>query len=176
MQAIRLTLYIAAVASAGAGQPEFEVASVKPAAPVAGHFQYHMTMKVDAAMVNISNASLTYLVRTAYRVNSYQISGPDRMETQKFDVVAKLPAAGTAKDAAQDQILEMLQALLAARFQLAAHHATQERLVRALVAGKNGARLATPPTGPDAAWSRSMGRKARCMWTPGICPCPHWPS
>jgi hypothetical protein len=39
MQVIRLTLYIAAVASASAAQPEFEVASVKPAAPVTGHFQ-----------------------------------------------------------------------------------------------------------------------------------------
>jgi uncharacterized protein (TIGR03435 family) len=158
MQAFRLILYIAAVASAAAAQPEFEVASVKPAAPVTGHFQYHMTMKVDAAMVDISNASLTDLVRTAYRVNSYQISGPDWIATQKFDVVAKLPAAGTAKDAPQDQIPEMLQALLAARFQLAVHHATQERLVRALVAGKNGAKLKQSAAGADAAtWSRSMG-------------------
>jgi uncharacterized protein (TIGR03435 family) len=158
MQAIRLTLYIAAIASAAAAQPEFDVASVKPAAPVTGHFEYHMTMKVDAAMVDISNASLTDLVRTAYRVNSYQISGPDWMAAQKFDVVAKLPAAGTARDAVQDQIPEMLQALLAARFQLAAHHATQERLVRALVTGKNGAKLAASPAGADAAaWTRSMG-------------------
>jgi uncharacterized protein (TIGR03435 family) len=157
MEAIRLALCIAAVASAAAAQPEFEVASVKPAAPVSGHFQYHMTMKVDAAMVDISNASLTDLIRTAYRVNSYQISGPDWMAAQKFDVVAKLPAAA-AKDAAQDQIPEMLQALLATRFQLAVHHATQERLVRALVAGKNGARLAASPAGADAAaWSRSLG-------------------
>jgi hypothetical protein len=118
MQAIRLTLYIAAVASAAAAQPEFEVASVKPAAPVTGHFQYHATMKVDAAMVDISNASPTDLVRTAYRVNSYQICGPDWMAAQKFDVVTKLPAAGAVKYAAQEQIPEMLQALLAPRFQL----------------------------------------------------------
>jgi uncharacterized protein (TIGR03435 family) len=157
MQAIRLTLLIAAVAFSAAAQPEFEVASVKPAAPVTGHFQYHMTMKVDAAMVDISNASLTDLVRTAYRVNSYQISGLDWMTTEKFDVVAKLPTAA-ATDAAPDQIPEMLQALLAASFQLAVHHATQERPVRALVVGKNGARLAASPAGADAAaWSRSMG-------------------
>jgi uncharacterized protein (TIGR03435 family) len=154
-QAIRLTLYIAAVASAAAAQLEFEVASVKPAAPVTGHFQYHMTMTVDAARVDISSASLTDLVRTAYRVNSYQIAGPDWMAAQKFDVVAKLPARA-AKDKAQDQIPEMLQSLLAARFQLVAHHATQERLVRALVAGKNGARLKESASA-DAAWSRSMG-------------------
>jgi uncharacterized protein (TIGR03435 family) len=150
MQAIRLMLYIAAVGSAA--QPEFEVASIKPAAPVTGHFQYHMTMKVDAARVDISNASLTDLLRTAYRVNSYQISGPDWMAAQKFDVVAKLPS-----EAAQDHIPEMLQSLLAARFQLLAHHATQQRLVRALVAGKNGARLKESPAGAGAAWSRSMG-------------------
>jgi uncharacterized protein (TIGR03435 family) len=113
-----------------------------------------MTMKVDAARVDISNASLTDLVRTAYRVNSYQISGPDWMAAQKFDVVATLPARA-AKDKAQDQIPEMLQSLLAARFQLVAHHATQKRLVRALVAGKNGARLKESASA-DAAWSRSM--------------------
>jgi uncharacterized protein (TIGR03435 family) len=158
MQAIRLMLFIAAVAAAAAAQPEFEVASVKPAAPVTGHFQYHMTMKVDAAMVDIANASVTDLVRTAYRVNSYQIAGPDWMAAVKYDVVAKLPAAGAAKDDAKDQIPEMLQALLAARFQLAVHHATQERLVRALVAGKSGARLKESRDGAEAAtWSRSMG-------------------
>lgn len=140
-------------ASAAPGQTAFEVASVKPAAPTTGHFQYHMTMKTDAGRVEIANASLIDLVRTGYGVKSDQISGPDWMPTEKFDVVAKLP-----EGAAPDEIPKMLQTLLATRFKLAMHRSSGEHAGLAIVAAKSGPKLKESEPDPDGSrsgWTRT---------------------
>jgi uncharacterized protein (TIGR03435 family) len=118
----------------------FEVASVKPAAPLdRGQIlsgQMHVDMKIDAARVDIGSMSLADLIRVAYRVKPYQISGPDWMASERFDVLAKLP-----EGASREQVPEMLQALLAERFKLTAHRESKEHAVYALVVGKNGPKL-----------------------------------
>jgi uncharacterized protein (TIGR03435 family) len=85
------------------------------------------------------------LIRVAYRVKPYQVSGPDWMATERFDVLAKLP-----EGARQEQVPEMLQALLAERFKLTVHRESQERAVYALVVGKNGPKLKESPPDADA--------------------------
>lgn len=119
------------ICGAGFSQTAFEVASVKPAAPVTGHQQYHMTVNSSPAGIEYLNASLVDLIHTAYRVNANQVQGPEWMKSEKFDVVAKLPAG-----ASREQAPEMLQALLAERFKLAAHRATQVLPAYALVMRK----------------------------------------
>jgi uncharacterized protein (TIGR03435 family) len=131
----------------------FEVASIKPSAPLdarqAMTGQQRVGMKVDGDRMDIANLSLADLVRTAYRVKPYQIAAPDWMKRQRFDIVAKLP-----EGASHDQVPEMLKELLAQRFKLAVHRETKEHLVYALVVGKNGPKLVeapldtAPPTGP----------------------------
>jgi len=78
----------------------FEVASVKPAAPLdRGQIlsgEAHVGMKIDAARVDIGSMSLADLIRVAYRVKPYQISGPDWMASERFDVLAKMPEAPPA--------------------------------------------------------------------------------
>src|SRR6266568_3431318 len=73
----------------------FEVASIKPAAPLNTRQvmmgQQRVGMKVDAARVDIANLSLADLVRIAYRVKPYQIAEPTWMKGARFDIVAKLP-------------------------------------------------------------------------------------
>jgi uncharacterized protein (TIGR03435 family) len=135
-------------AGAALGQtPAFEVASVKPAAPLdrsqmlSG--QMHVGMKVDAARVDIGSMSLAELIRVAYRVKAYQVSGPDWMASERFDVLAKLP-----EGASSAQVPEMLQALLAERFKLTVHRESKEHAVYALVVGKNGPKL--KESAPDA--------------------------
>src|SRR5205807_7517580 len=64
------------------------------------------------------------------------ISGPAWLETERFDIIAKIP-----EDAARDQISQMFQALLADRFKLKLHREKKERPVYALVAGKNGPKI-----------------------------------
>jgi uncharacterized protein (TIGR03435 family) len=123
----------------------FEVASIKPAAPLnareAMMGQQRVGMKVDATRVDIANLSLADLVRIAYRVKPYQIAGPPWMKGTRFDIVAKLP-----EGASPDQAPEMLQKLLVERFKLTVHRETKEHAVYALVVGKNGPKLVEAPT------------------------------
>src|SRR5689334_22836729 len=71
----------------------FEVATIKQSAPMnpamiaAG--KLHVGMQIDAARVDIGFFSLADLIRTAYRVKSYQVS--DWMTAQRFDILAKMP-------------------------------------------------------------------------------------
>jgi uncharacterized protein (TIGR03435 family) len=125
----------------------FEVASIKPAEPItqakitSGNF--HFGMFVEGLRVDIGYSSLAELIPIAFNVKSHQVSGPDWMGTQRFDILAKMPE-GTTKE----QVPEMLQALLVERFQLKIHRENREQNVYALVVGKGGPRLKDAP--PDA--------------------------
>ena len=102
LRTIRVALLLAACAAHGqtpAAAPTFEVASVKPAGPLnpaaIASGQMRVGMKIDAARVDIGSLSLADLIRIAYRVKAYQVSGPDWMSTERFDVRAKLPEGAT---------------------------------------------------------------------------------
>ena len=135
--------------------PAFEVASIKPAAPItsltpamiqSGKLRIGMT--VVGSRVDIGFMSLADLIRTAYDVKPHQISGPDWMAAERFDITAKLPDGAT-----KDQVNVMLQALLAERFKLTVHHETKDRPVYALIVGKGGSKLkeSEPETDADVA-------------------------
>jgi uncharacterized protein (TIGR03435 family) len=123
-----------------AAGPAFEVASIKPAAPLnpgmLASGQTHLGMKIDGSRVDIRYISLGALIRMAYRVRTDQLSGPDWMNAERWDILAKLP-----EGASTSQVPEMLQALLAERFKLTLHRESVERGVYALVVGKNGPKL-----------------------------------
>jgi uncharacterized protein (TIGR03435 family) len=130
--------------------PAFEVASIKPSPPIDANAilsgKMHVGMKTDAARVDIGFMSLADLIRVAYRVKPYQISGPDWMSAQRFDIQAKM-----ADGASTDQVPEMLQALLADRFKLVLHRDDTEHAVYALVVGKGGSKLKDAVPDPDPA-------------------------
>ncbi len=113
----------------------FEVASIKPAAPMPMG-KMAVGMNSDAGMLRYTNVSLKDCIRTAYRVKDFQVQGPDWIESTRFDIVAKLPA-----DSTKDQIPEMLQTLLADRFKLTLHRETKEHAIYALIVGKGGPKL-----------------------------------
>lgn len=120
---------------APAAKPEFEVASIKPSPPMPMG-KVMIGMNSDGGMLRYTNVSLKECIRTAYRVKDFQVQGPDWIGSDRFDIVAKLP-----EGASNDQIPEMLQALLADRFKLTLHKETKEHAVYALVTGKNGPKL-----------------------------------
>ena len=128
----------------------FEVASIKPAEPLDAQRlmsgQQRITVNVDAARADFRDFSLAELIRAAYRVRLYQVSGPDWVTTTRFDVVAKLPEGVSA-----EQVPEMLKQLLAERFHLAVHSSSKEMPVYALAIGKEGSKLkeSTPATAAD---------------------------
>lgn len=131
-------------------QRSFEVASIKNAPPYTMEMMHSgkvkLGMKVDGARVEFGATALTELIARAYRVRTFQVSGPGWMNDQKYDIMAKLPEGATP-----DQIPEMLQALLADRFKLTTHRTTKEFGVYALVVAKDGMKLTPRPKDYDPA-------------------------
>src|SRR5262245_13544601 len=127
----------------------FEVASIKPAEPITPAMiaagKLHVGMSVDGARVDIGYLSLGELIPMAFKVKSYQVSGPDWLRAQRFDILAKLPEGAT-----KEQVPEMLQALLVERFQLKARKENREIPVYALVMNKDGHKLKESPPETDA--------------------------
>ena len=119
------------------GQATFEVASIKPAAPVEfGRTSVRRSVtkeKGTQGRLNYQGISLMDLIGDAYRVQHRQISGPDWLTSQRFDILAVIPAAQN-----NDQLPEMLGALLQERFKLKVHEDTKEEQVYRLVLA-NGA-------------------------------------
>ena len=142
------------VADAQSAPPAaFEVATIKPSAPLdpaaiavamrAGKMPRFGAL-VDGDRADYRYMTLKDLVADAYRVQGYQVDGPDWMSQQRFDIVATMPAGSTKEDAPA-----MLKQLLADRFKLAVHMTTQERPVLGLVVGKSGPKMKeAPPTPP----------------------------
>ena len=69
----------------------------------------------------------------AFKVKMDQIEGPSWLETDCFEISAKIPEGATS-----EQLPAMLQALLAERFKLAAHKEDRPRSGYALVVDKGG--------------------------------------
>ncbi len=141
-------LTASAVAQAPSAPPlAFEVASVKPAGPLNPQLiaagKINIGMKVDKAVVSIGSLSLADLIRIAYKIKSYQLSGPSWLVQERFNIQAKMPDGAAEKD-----VPEMLQALLAERFQMKIHRETKEHSVLALVVAKGGHKMKDAP--PDA--------------------------
>ena len=138
-------------AQAPAARPEFEVASIKPSA-VGAINQVRAGVRVDGSQVSCTSLSLNDYLGIAYRVKNYQISAPDWMASQRFDINAKIPAGSAAK------LPEMLQALLEDRFQMKMHREVKDLPVYGLVVGKGGIKMQESP--PDPVDARSSGRGA----------------
>ena len=136
-----LPLFLAAALLAQK-RPEFEVASIKPL-DQGMQPGVRLGLQVDGSQVHFRGLSLQDLIVSAYRVKRYQVTGPDWIVGQRFDVVAKLP-----DDATRDQVPEMLEALLEDRFQLKSHREQKEVAVLALTALGDGAKMRESPDDP----------------------------
>jgi len=141
---------------ARAAGPEFEVANITPAAqPTPELFRsgkIHIGMTVTGARVDIGGMPLTTLIQQAYRVKQFQVVAADWMRESRWDILAKLPDG-----ASQEQIPEMLQALLTDRFKLAVHRDSKELPVYALVVGKGGLKMKPYVPEPGAATDAPAG-------------------
>ena len=131
---MRIVLLLFASLAWAQAPVEFEVATVKTAP--AQEFG-HVSTRIDGDnhRLNFSNVNLKEMIAWAYHVQQYQISGPGFLETERFDVTAKIP------DGLAGQTPLMLEALLADRFNLAIHRETKELPVFELVVAKGGPKL-----------------------------------
>ena len=133
----------------------FEVASIKPAAPQApGRFQ--ITMGGDPGRVDYRFVSLKNLIERAYSIKSYQISGPEWLDAERFDVTAKLPDGATQQD-----VPRMLQTLLVERFKLTVHREEKTLPIYAIVVGKGGVKMPKVEGEPTGGIRMQMGMKGR---------------
>lgn len=129
----------------------FEVATVKPTAPPAvGNMRFMIGMSggpgtPDPGRINFTGVSLKILLTRAYAVKGYQISGPNWLDSERFDIVAKVPPGAT-----KEEFLVMLQNLLAERFKLTLHREKKELPMYALMVGKNGPKLKESVDDPNA--------------------------
>jgi uncharacterized protein (TIGR03435 family) len=112
--------------------PQFEVATIKPSAPITGG-RVQIGMGGDPGRINYQGLPMRMLLARAFDVKDYQISGPDWLDSERFDVMAKIPEGVN-----REQVPAMLQALLAERFKMAVHRDKKEIGVYALVAAKGG--------------------------------------
>jgi uncharacterized protein (TIGR03435 family) len=136
---------LAATLAPAQTKPSFEVASIKPSAPLdmaklaveirAGRMP-KFGAHIDAGRAEYLYLALRDLIVLAYGVKTYQVTGPDWITTQRYDIVAKMPAESKKDDAPK-----MLQSLLEERFKLTLHNSTAEHPVLGLVVGKGGPKL-----------------------------------
>src|SRR6202167_6460481 len=125
-----------------AQSPQFEVPSVRRCAPVQG--QVAGGLHFDGAQVRGVGLSLRDYLATAYRFKATLISGPDWTATKRYDISATLPNGST-----KAQVPEMLQALLADRFQVKLHREKKEFPIFALVLAKGPPKLKELPPDPN---------------------------
>ena len=98
----------------------FEVASIRPPAPptpqqVASRDYTSRGLNVFETRLAAGNVSLFDLIRTAFGVGPFQVSGPDWMRQTRFDIHATYPPG-----VGREQVPAMLRALLIERFGLVA--------------------------------------------------------
>jgi uncharacterized protein (TIGR03435 family) len=119
----------------------FDAASIKPAVMQMGRYGMHGGPGTsDPGRITYFNVSLKDLLSKAFDVERYQVEGPASLDSARYDVVASVPHGAT-----KDDLLRMLQNLLAERFGLVEHRETKELPIYAMVVGKNGPKMKVSP-------------------------------
>lgn len=148
------------------GNLTFEVASVKRSPPDPSGRVFFGPPRggpgtSDPGQITWTNAALRNILMTAYDVQVFQVTAPDWMGTERYDIVAKVPAGAT-----KAQVNVMWQNLLKERFGMVVHHESKEFPVDELTVAKGGSKLKdtedphieplTPPTGPPQAGKNGL--------------------
>lgn len=122
----------------------FDVASVRPSPPP--DIQKMMqdlqagkrpeSVHIEGSRATFTYQSLKHLIAYAYKLPIYEVSGPDWMIADRFDIAARMPDGGS-----KDDVPPMLMTLLQDRFKLEAHHEMQDQPVLGLMVLKSGPKL-----------------------------------
>jgi len=183
MRSAALIASLAGGAALGAKAPQepppggwaFEVASIKP--NKSGDCR--VMMQMQPGQLRATNVTLRLLIRNAYALQDFQISGgPSWMTSDHFDLIAKMPegfqqtpgpppAAGGPPTPMQ----QMMRQLLTDRFKFAAHNETKDAPVYALILARSDGRLGPQITKSEvdcaAVMAAARGRGPGAMPPPG---------
>jgi len=153
---------LAVSATTALAQSTFDVASIRPMTYADGA-RTHIYNSPRTSEFRAINVTLRDLLEVAWGIPETQmLSGPAWASTDKFDLEAKSDAkfnehlAGLSIDQGREEKRQMLQALLADRFELAAHAEKREMPIFAMVIAKGGPKLIT--TNVNGALSGGRGR------------------
>jgi len=150
----RTVAFVFSAAAAWPQAPAFEVATIKPAAPIE-QGKMRIGFGGDAGRIAYSNVTLKDVIARAYSVKAYQVSGPSWMDSERYDITAKIPEGVPAS-----KVPDMLQALLVERFRMSVRKENKEQAIYALIVGKNGPKLkATEDTAAGPAMAGPDGAK-----------------
>jgi uncharacterized protein (TIGR03435 family) len=130
--------------------PQFEVVSIKPSPLIGGGIATDESS--NPRSLTIHGILLKDLIRRAYSLKPYQVSGPGWMESEFYDLLAK-----TAEPVSDSVRRLMLQDLLAKRFELVAHFETKQLPSYELLVGEGGLKIR--PVEPEGPPGRVYGRK-----------------
>ncbi len=138
------------VARGQTAKPVFEAATVKTAIPLGPlgmrFIENGGPGTHDPGLYRCQNCSLYQVVMEAYDIRlASKFSGPDWLQTVRFDISAKVPEGAT-----KESFHLMMQDLLAERFKLAVHREKKEMPVFELSVAKNGPKFqaAVPKEAP----------------------------
>jgi uncharacterized protein (TIGR03435 family) len=131
---------------------EFEVVSIKPNTSMSGSSR----SSSDQVMLRGTNLSLRSLILTAYGIRTYQLEGPDWLESQRFDITGKfsevLPKDREKANAAYQS---MMQKMLADRFKVTVHRDRKPMAVYGLLVEKGGIKFKEVPAGHSSSNSHN---------------------
>ena len=135
-------------------KPAFDVVSIKR--NVSGSFPVGPEARAGGSFV-ATNATLERIVRFAYNVPDYQVSGgPDWVRTDRFDIEAR-----AGRDVSSEELKRMVQAVLENRFQLVIRPERRQVPIYTLLLARDDKRLG-PNLRPSAAGCElPVGREKR---------------
>jgi len=158
---MRIAAGILLTLSAVAQTPQFEVASIKPSppAPAIGRVRTGSNGgpgTKDPILFTCERCSLLGLIRQAFDIQDYQISGPDWIGSARFNISAKV-----AEGATRAEFRLMLRNLLVDRLKLEFHQESKEMQAYELMVAKNGPKLkeSSGPLDPDERPGRIVGER-----------------
>lgn len=105
----------------------------------------------DPGRINYQNVTIRSLIMRAYNLKDYQVTGPDWISSEGYDITATL-----SPDSTKEQFAGMMRRLLAERFHLVSHRDTKVMPVYAMIVGKTGLKLKAVEEGAPGAGNQSM--------------------
>lgn len=146
------------ISSAMWGQtPKFEAAAIHPNRSGSSNTQ----ISVSGARLVIMNASAKTLIRNAWDLLSFQVTGgPAWLDTDMFDITA---TTGQHDQLPPNELRLLLRSLLDERFGLRVHFEDRPGSIYALLPGKNGSRLALANSASVPGINTSKGAGAAKM-------------
>ena len=121
----------------------FDTASVRPSSSSSPLFTMNGGPGTnDPSRITYANVPLRRVLLAAFDVRNYQLTGPDWLNTLRYDITANVPAGAT-----KELLQPMLQNLLVSRFQMTIRHEARELPVYAMVIGKGGLKIKATGTG-----------------------------